>query len=777
MRMKSHISFAPIYTNKNTLIIFFICMVIFLVNCKGDESSNSNNLNQPFIIKNNYDLSGISLLSYVPLNTIGFQLFSLHYDQNNTENSLKIKQLSDELFSSSYNATTSYDGCNIIYYNYDYKNKDFRLMFMNQDGSNKQLLFSSKYYMLFPHSWHPDGKRILVSMIKNISYLDQQNIGLAEYYLDHGIFKLINNTSELVNIHGSYSPNGNFLAVSKRKRKLILTKDTYQDIYLIDLQNNLEEKIISSKFDDSAPVWSKDSKLILYSECKNVLNNDIKPYCPTYDNCSLKLFNTEKNQNNEADSDSILIDNGILSFNYFGKPYYDFSLDGNKIIYTKKTDECKHELYVQNFNFNEEEVELLDKVKISNHPISDETFFTGHMLNDIKPYCKNLPNNISNQYEENNNIKNTSSDNNYINTNLKNNNNTPFTSTEFIKVEAGAYNSCAIDIQSKLWCWGLNDSGQLGNNISGINTNSSVPTLINDEKWNSISSGEGHLCGIKSDHSLWCWGRNDSGQLGNGRSGWLKGLMTPENIGLDEWKQIATGIIHTCGIQKHNNSLWCWGSNSNKQIGANPNNYVHNQAFQVNGKWNFIDVNNSASCGIKDNGSLWCWGLLNKSLNYFYYPKVNKIDSNIWKKISLGDNHLCGIKSDDSLWCLAEIYFKNVKNNLAVNIELVNDQIEPYQVSDELWLQVSSGGNFTCAIKLDSTLWCRGTNYINQLGNESSLDIIENLTQVTESNDWKSVSAGRYHVCAIKNNGKIFCWGYNLAGQLGTGDFKNKSTP
>lgn len=149
--------------------------------------------------------------------------------------------------------------------------------------------------------------------------------------------------------------------------------------------------------------------------------------------------------------------------------------------------------------------------------------------------------------------------------------------TAWLKVAAGWYHTCAINTDNKLYCWGKNDNGQLGD---GTNCEGSyddncadkyVPTKIGDDSWQKISAGGDHTCGIKSDGKLYCWGNNNSGQLGDGTAGtsedwYAANKSVPTKIGDDTWIDISAGQDHTCGI-KADSKLYCWGRNQSGELG------------------------------------------------------------------------------------------------------------------------------------------------------------------------------------------------------------------
>ena len=183
-----------------------------------------------------------------------------------------------------------------------------------------------------------------------------------------------------------------------------------------------------------------------------------------------------------------------------------------------------------------------------------------------------------------------------------------------ISVASGYSHTCAILDNGSVTCWGVNDDGQLGN---GTTTNTNTPS-------NAINLGTGrtamristdggfHTCAILDNGSVTCWGRNSSGQLGNGTT---TSTNTPSNaINLDTGRTataITTGAYHTCAILD-NGSVKCWGLNSVGQLGngTTTNTNTPSNAINLGTGRNIVEITGGGkqSCAILDNSTVKCWG-------------------------------------------------------------------------------------------------------------------------------------------------------------------------
>src|SRR5205823_6517484 len=108
-------------------------------------------------------------------------------------------------------------------------------------------------------------------------------------------------------------------------------------------------------------------------------------------------------------------------------------------------------------------------------------------------------------------------------------------------ISAGLFgHTCAIRSDDSLWCWGSNVYGQLGD---GTTTNHASPVQVGSATWNTVGAGGSHSCGIRSNGTLWCWGDNSSGQLGDGTT---TNRSSPVQVGnLTEWQSVDAGTYHT----------------------------------------------------------------------------------------------------------------------------------------------------------------------------------------------------------------------------------------
>ncbi|MGG7036088.1 MAG: T9SS type A sorting domain-containing protein, partial [Flavobacterium sp.] len=282
-----------------------------------------------------------------------------------------------------------------------------------------------------------------------------------------------------------------------------------------------------------------------------------------------------------------------------------------------------------------------------------------------------------------------------------------------------------------LWTWGLNLFGELGDGTYDYGTEKYVPTQIGTATdWKYIAAGAYHTLAIKTDGSLWAWGANNSGQLGDGTVGLGNDRYIPTKIGTSTWKFVAAGTYHTLGI-KTDGTLWAWGINSEGQLGDGTK-IERNVPTQIGtvADWQSVSTSNNHNAAIKADGTLWTWG------------------QHSWGK--LGDG---------------------------TYLEPTNPT-PPTQVGTSTdWKIVSAGGEHTIAVKTNGTLWAWGYNGNGEYGD--GVYGFNNFTpeQIGTATNWQSVATGYAHTIFSKTDGTLWATGQNLSGQLGNGTLNGTNLP
>jgi alpha-tubulin suppressor-like RCC1 family protein len=340
---------------------------------------------------------------------------------------------------------------------------------------------------------------------------------------------------------------------------------------------------------------------------------------------------------------------------------------------------------------------------------------------------------------------------------------------------------------SRLFLWGSNSNGQLANNqndggVAGANSRSTPQQEIGlSNNWKRIRVAS-HGLAIKYDGTLWSWGDNSYGNIGDNTRA---SRSTPRQIGTaTNWRDISVSIGESAAI-KTNGTLWCWGDNSYGQLGDNTR-ATRSTPRQIGTgtNWKQVDIAGLHCLAVKTDGTLWGWGNNNLGQVGDNTRASRSTPRQIgtatdWKQVSSGGSHSLAIKVDGTLWGWGFNSGGQIGDNTTAS------RSTPRQVGTATnWRQVSAGYNVSAAIKTDGTLWTWGRNQFGVLGNNESDGGVAGANsrstpqqEFTSSTNWKQVAVGNQLCVAIKSDGTLWAWGRNHFGQLGNNTLIARSTP
>jgi alpha-tubulin suppressor-like RCC1 family protein len=220
--------------------------------------------------------------------------------------------------------------------------------------------------------------------------------------------------------------------------------------------------------------------------------------------------------------------------------------------------------------------------------------------------------------------------------------------TNWVRAALGANHTAAIKSDGTLWLWGQGFVGQLGNNNTS-NQISPVQTTSSGTYWKHVACGYQHTAAVKTDGTLWCWGLNTSGQLGDNT---ITNKSSPVQTvaGGTIWKQAACGYSFTAAV-KLDGTLWLWGSNGSGQLGDNTTAQKSSPVQTVTGgtNWSQVVSGSTHTIAIKTDGTLWGWGSNNygqlgdNTVTGGSYPRQTYTGGTNWKQASAGTNHTMAI--------------------------------------------------------------------------------------------------------------------------------------
>ena len=331
-------------------------------------------------------------------------------------------------------------------------------------------------------------------------------------------------------------------------------------------------------------------------------------------------------------------------------------------------------------------------------------------------------------------------------------------------VSAGSTHTAAIDKDGKIYTWGSNDYGKLGD---GTNTDRSAPGELAGEfaqyKWKAVSAGYIHTTAIREDKDdlandgkIYTWGSNSAGQLGDGTT---DNRYVPGELGGGfaghKWKAVSAGGSssisgsHTAAIDK-DGKIYTWGSNNNGELGRN----------------------------------------LSSDNNLFPGELAGEFAQYKWKAVSAGNNYTAAIREDkDNLANDGKIYTWGYNGNdqlgdpaVAVSRNVPGELGGGF--AGHKWKAVSAGVGHTAAIDENGKIYAWGSNSYGQLGDDTNIDRKVPVLITSVPGTWIEISAGGYiianteaHTVAIKKDFVLWSWGKNDNGQLGDGTTTTRFKP
>ena len=367
----------------------------------------------------------------------------------------------------------------------------------------------------------------------------------------------------------------------------------------------------------------------------------------------------------------------------------------------------------------------------------------------------------------------------------------PETSTaDWTQVSAGLEHTCAIRTSGRLYCWGSDQYGQLGNGPATTDDQlAPVEVAGGATNWASVTAGGYHTCALKTNGKLFCWGYDGEGELGNGGNNTNRDIPVAVAARATTvlWKAVDAGNSHTCAIRT-NGRMYCWGLNGNGQLGNNDPNTDQSVPVPVTESaqsWTSVSAGGSHTCGILST-RLFCWGrgadgeLGRGTLDRPVPTEVND-HTDRWIAVSAGAAHTCAIRGLPDgytdmgrLFCWGNDGAGQIGDGGTVGENHPTPTAEA--TGNTHWISVTAGDYQTCArLKTapgaGGTLLCWGSDSDGQLGNGPSPSTNQPapVGVAGGANTWSAVSAGGFHTCALKTSGRLFCWGFDENGALGDG--------
>lgn len=313
---------------------------------------------------------------------------------------------------------------------------------------------------------------------------------------------------------------------------------------------------------------------------------------------------------------------------------------------------------------------------------------------------------------------------------------------------------CALTTISAIRCWNWSYD-----NIFTIFDNSKLSNV------QMLSGGQTFTCAVLKDTSVWCWGKNNAGQLGNNSK--VDSLDQPvQVIGLSNVKSVSASFQTACATTLDGRAK-CWGDGGSGQLGNGsfmstliPVDVVGlSDAKEVKTSWR-------ASCALMNSGTMKCWG------DYAYIASEKNQTTNVPGDV-VGLSNVQQFKVGSAILTDGSLKFWGMIDGYDAYSTLI---FKPTDLGAFTSLKSFSEGNGNCVIQQDGGARCFGSNPMGDLGLNSTTQSSIPTESIILSN-FKSIKGQNYSACGMTNNNTVKCWGYNFNSYLGSGDTMSSATP
>lgn len=341
---------------------------------------------------------------------------------------------------------------------------------------------------------------------------------------------------------------------------------------------------------------------------------------------------------------------------------------------------------------------------------------------------------------------------------------------------AGGYvHSLAVKTNGQVWAWGNNDSGQLG---IGLTPNESFTPVQAGAFTNAVSVAAGyyHSMALTADGKVYAWGYNDDGVLGDSTN--TDSYVPLQVPGLTTAVSIGAGQLHSLAVLA-NGDLYAWGNNIAGQLGDGTTT-SRNAPYHVSAISNVVaaDGGSNHTVALKSNGEVWCWGyngygnLGDGTTTDSLIPvKASATGLGAAKAISAGNSHSLLLTTTGEVWAWGGGASGELGNGGTSNSSV------PVKITTlSNVVSIDASDNFSLAVTSDGKVWGWGLNYAGQV-DASGVDILSPVQISGLSTNGATVAAGAYHSLELQQGGGIEAWGFGIYGQLGDGLATSSATP
>lgn len=311
------------------------------------------------------------------------------------------------------------------------------------------------------------------------------------------------------------------------------------------------------------------------------------------------------------------------------------------------------------------------------------------------------------------------------------------------------------------------DGAGASSDTSSDTAETAAPTVV------GVSAGQGHTCAWLSDGAAWCWGHNDTGQVGDGTKGTDR-LAPTKVVGLSNVAEIAAGDIHTCA-RLTDGTAKCWGDNGFGEVGVGSGSGTYTKPAATLGITGVTSISSGRyhSCARISDGTVWCWGYgaLGQIGDGGFLQRNSPTKAILAGALStsVGGYHSCARMADDTVTCWGDNDYGQLGDGSTTA------RNTPTAVPSLTGItQLAAEWKYTAARRSDGTILSWGRNANGVLGDGTTTDHVSATASLVSGAT--AVGLGLSHACARRTDGAVVCWGANYAAQLGDGTLTSRLT-
>ena len=339
----------------------------------------------------------------------------------------------------------------------------------------------------------------------------------------------------------------------------------------------------------------------------------------------------------------------------------------------------------------------------------------------------------------------------------------------FRQVSVGDGFSCGVTTADRAYCWGSNRVGTLG---TGSTTGPEVcqfewgcstrpAAVAGGFAFRQVSAGGEHACAVTTDDRVYCWGSNDSGQLGDGTTT-LRPAPVP--VAADRrFRQVTAGSWHTCAVTL-SDRVFCWGYNGAGQLGDSSmvNRLTPVRVHAAGLLFRRVTAGGTHTCAVTAAGRAYCWGnnewgQLGDRTKTARLTPVAVYGGLSFRSANAGQFHTCAVTTADRAFCWGYNFGRVLGDGSDAPRRLKPTAV----VGDLEFRQVAAGSQRTCGVTIGRAVYCWGSS----------------PTLVEGGLSFDQVEPSGSHACGLTTSGLAYCWGRNSAGELADGTRTDRPTP